>query len=96
MAIELTAEKRTEFGKERCKKLRARNILPGNLYGGDFKEPVAIQLELNHNELVIKRNGKRAEYVLNFEGKTIPVRIEEIRYEPVMKAFKHLDFVVKS
>ena len=96
MAIELSAEKRTEFGKEKCKKLRAKDILPGNLYGGSYKEPVAIQLELNKSELLIKRNGKRAEYVLNYDGQSIPVTINEIRYEPVMKAFQHLDFLVKS
>ena len=96
MAIELVAEPRSEFGKEKMKKLRAANRLPGNLYGGDLKEPRALSLDLHATELVVKKNGKSAEYVLTFEGKTYPVKIEEVRYEPLQKRFQHLDMVVKQ
>jgi len=96
MAIELIAEPRSEFGKEKMKKLRADNKLPGNIYGGPLKEPKAIQLDLHACEKVIKANGKSAEYAVVLEGTTYPVRIEEIRYEPVYRDFQHLDFVVKT
>ena len=96
MAIELTAEPRTEFGKEKMKKLRADNKLPGNIYGGPLAEPKAIQLNLHECEKAIQSNGKSADYAVVLEGQTYPVRIEEIRYEPVYRGFLHLDFVVKT
>ena len=96
MAIELIAEPRSEFGKEKMKKLRADNILPGNIYGGPLAEPKAIQLDLHACEQLIQANGKSADYAVVLEGQTYPVRIEEIRYEPIYRGFLHLDFVVKT
>lgn len=96
MAIELAAEPRNVFGKEKMKELRAANKLPGNIYGGPLKEPQAINLDLHECEKVIKTNGKSADYAVVLEGTTYPVRIEEIRYEPLYRGFQHLDFVVKA
>jgi len=95
MAITLTAESRSDFGKEKCSKIRAGGRLPANIYGGPFgTTPRALTLDLHSTELTIKRNGKSAEYEVTFEGTTYPVKIQEVRYEPVYKGFKHLDFFV--
>jgi len=94
MTIELVAEPRTELGKEKCKKLRATNVLPANIYGGPLKEPQAISLDLHETEKVIKTNGKNADYTVVLEGTKYAVRIEEIRYEPIYRKFEHVDFVV--
>ena len=96
MPIELSAERRTQFGKEKCKHLRTENKLPGNVYGGSLKEPQAIQLDLLAAEKLILANGKHGDYALVLEGTTYPVKIQEIRYEPVYKRFQHIDFVVRS
>lgn len=96
MAIELAAERRTELGKEECKKLRAANKLPANIYGGSLKESRAISLDLHETEKTIKANGKGADYAVVLEGQTYTVRIQEIRYEPIHKGFQHLDFVVSA
>jgi ribosomal protein L25 (general stress protein Ctc) len=94
MSIELVAEPRTELGKEKCKKLRAANKLPGNIYGGPLDEPRSIQLDLHATEKIITDNGPKAEYVVVLEGERYPVRIEEVRFEPVYRRFQHVDFVV--
>jgi ribosomal protein L25 (general stress protein Ctc) len=95
MALILKAEPRTEFGKEKCAKLRRNNRLPGNVYGGPFGiEPRAISFNLHETELLIKRNGKSSEYELEFEGSTYPVKIQEVGYEPVYKNFRHLDLLI--
>jgi ribosomal protein L25 (general stress protein Ctc) len=94
MAIELVAEPRTELGKEKCKKLRAQNILPANIYGGRLPEPQAISLNLHATEKLIKDHGKAADYIVVLGGEKYPVRIEEIHFEPVLRRFEHLDFVV--
>jgi len=96
MAIELVAEPRAELGKEQCHQLRAQNRLPANIYGGPLTEARAISLDLHQTELAVKQHGKSAEYTLVLEGQSYPVRIEEIRYEPVYKGFLHLDLVVRA
>jgi ribosomal protein L25 (general stress protein Ctc) len=95
MPIELTAEPRTQFGKEKCKHLREENKLPGNIYGGSLKEPRAIQLDLQSAEKLILAHGKHGDYSLVLEGTTYAVKIQEIRYEPIYKRFQHVDFVVR-
>lgn len=96
MVIELKAEQRTDFGKEKCAKLRAANKLPGNIYGGPLAEPQAINLDLHETEKVIKANGKSAQYAVVLDDNTYAVRIQEIRYEPLHKRFQHVDFVVEG
>ena len=94
MTIELVAEPRAELGKEKMKKLRAQNKLPGNIYGGSMQAPQAISLNLHETEKAIKDNGKNAEYVVVLGGEKYQVRIEEIHYEPIHRGFQHVDFVV--
>lgn len=94
MVIELVAEPRTELGKEKCKKLRAQNRLPANIYGGQLPEPQAISLDLHATEKLVKDHGKEAEYAVVLGGEKYPVRIQEIQFEPVLRHFEHLDFVV--
>lgn len=96
MSIELVAEPRSELGKEKAKKMRAANKLPGNIYGGPLAEPRSIQLDLHETEKVIAANGKSADYTVVLEGEHYPVRIAEIRYEPIYRRFQHVDFVVLS
>lgn len=94
MAIELKAEPRSGLGKEICKKLRAQDVLPGNLYGGPLKEPRAISFPLHETEKTMMKNGKSADYAVVLEGKTYPVKIQEVEVEPIYKGFLHLDLLV--
>lgn len=94
MAIELKAEPRAGLGKEICKKLRAKDILPGNLYGGPLKEPQAVSFPLHATELTMKKHGKNADYSVLLEGKTYPVKVQEVEVEPIYKGFLHLDLLV--
>jgi len=96
MAIELVAEPRAELGKELCKKLRAQNRLPANVYGGGLPEPRAISFDLHETEKVIKDHGRDAEYELVLEGQKYPVKIQEIELEPIYKEFLHIDLLVKN
>jgi ribosomal protein L25 (general stress protein Ctc) len=96
MTIELMAEPRAELGKEKCHKLRAANKLPGNIYGGPLPEARPINLDLHATELLVKRNGKHADYTVTLEGVTYAVRLEEVRYDPLSHGFQHLDFVVRA
>jgi len=96
MAIELAAEPRTELGKERCRKMRADNRLPANIYGGPLKSPQAISLDLHETEKLVKSHGKSADYAVVLEGTAYNVRIQEIHFDPVRRDFQHIDFVVQN
>jgi len=96
MVIELIAEERMELGKEKCKKLREQNKLPGNIYGGNLAEPRAISFDLHETEKLIKANGKAADYAVKLGGETFAVRIQDVEVEPLYKGFLHLDLVVKN
>jgi large subunit ribosomal protein L25 len=95
MAIELTAQRRSATGKS-VKQLRAAGRLPGNVYGGSLTEALAVELDTKEAEKVIRANGKKAEYSLNVDGTTYPVRLQEVQFEPLRKAFIHVDFVVTN
>ncbi|MCH7472382.1 hypothetical protein IIA79_05465 [bacterium] len=96
MAIELAAEPRSELGKEKCKKLRAAGRLPGNIYGGAFGDPRAISMDLHETEKTIRKHGKSADYSLSLEGNSYPVKIQEVRTEPIYKRFLHVDLLVQA
>ena len=96
MAIELIAEVRADFGKQKMKKLRALNRLPANMYGGPLPAPRAITLDLHQTELLLKANGGKADYRVVLEGRSYPVTIKEARTEPIYRHLLHLDFLVHT
>lgn len=96
MAIDLVAEPRAELGKEKMKKLRAANRLPANIYGAQLESPRAVTLDLHKTELLLKAHGKNADYAVVLEGKTYPVKIQEVKSEPIYKHLLHLDLLVRA
>lgn len=94
MAIELSAETRSEFGKQNSKHLRESGRLPAVVYGGPIKENLHVHLDMRSSQRVMKENGRSADYTLTVDGKTYPVRIGEVRREPIRKGFLHVDFIV--
>ena len=96
MAIELVAEPRSELGKQQCKQLREAGRLPGNIYGGDFETPKPISFAMHETDLLLKANGRDADYAVVLEGTTYPVVLKEAKTEPIYKKFLHLDFMVRS
>jgi large subunit ribosomal protein L25 len=94
MAIELVAEPRSEFGKQNCKHLRDAGRLPAVVYGGGLKENLHVSLDMHSSQRVMKANGRGVDYTLSIGGKVYPVRIGEVRREPIRKGFLHVDFIV--
>lgn len=93
MVFELQAETREGFGKAKCKALREAGRLPAVIYGGDIKDNVHITLDLHSAERTMKENGRKASYTIIVGGKSYPVRIGEVRREPIRKGFLHVDFI---
>lgn len=72
----LKVEKRTVIGKK-VKKLRREGILPGNVYGADFKSQ-AVQVPYSEFDPVFKEAGETGLIDLKLDSQTIPVLIHNI------------------
>jgi large subunit ribosomal protein L25 len=96
MAIELTAEVRTELGKEVNNRARKAGRLPGNIYGAGFDTPVAVEFNLKEAETLIREHGSKTDYVINLSGKSYTAKLGELQREPVRKGFVHVEFIAQA
>lgn len=85
----LTVTKRKITGKK-VKQLRRDGILPGNIYGRDFKS-VSVQVPLKDFEKVYKEAGETGVVDLDLDGKAIPVLIHNVDKD-YLKNPLHADF----
>lgn len=72
----LKVEKRKITGKK-VKNLRKEGILPGNIYGKDFKS-ISVQVPLKEFEKVYKEVGETGLVDIVLDSKTIPVLIHNV------------------
>jgi large subunit ribosomal protein L25 len=86
----LAVKKREVFGRK-LKKLRAEGIIPGNVFGTDFKSQ---SLNANLREFVnIYKVARETGIVyLELDGKEIPVLIRDLHRHPVSGILLHVDF----
>lgn len=84
--------KRKIFGRK-VKQLRAKDILPANIYGKKIKS-TAVQLKLRDFEKVYKEVGETGVVDLKIKGgkKTRPVLIHNLQLHPVTDLPLHADF----
>jgi len=75
--IELEATKRKVLGKK-VNKLRREGILPGNIYGKDFKS-LAIETPYKEFEPVYKEAGETGVVDIHVDGQVIPVLIHGVQ-----------------
>lgn len=63
----------------KAKKLRRNGYVPGSVFGGMLKEPVALQIEESVARQLVRelREGSRLKLNLNLDGTVIPVQIKE-------------------
>jgi large subunit ribosomal protein L25 len=87
---QLNAKKRAVLGKK-VKRLRKSGFLPANIYGKKVKSE-SVELALVDFEKVFKRSGKTGLIELLVDGKSHPVLIHNIQYDPVKSTPLHADF----
>jgi large subunit ribosomal protein L25 len=95
--VQLTADVRTERGKEAAHRLRRQGILPAVLYGGKSGNiPLSVDLHDLH-QIVAKGGGETTliDLAINQEKetKTVPVIIKELQIDPVKRTLIHADFL---
>lgn len=86
----LKVEKRTVTGKK-VKKLRREGILPGNVYGKDFKS-TEVQMPIKEFKAVYKQARETGLVDVKLDDQTIPVLIKNVYVNPKTQEYLHADF----
>ena len=93
MEAVLEAQKRDTFGKNEARRLRARGLIPGVLYGGPKSEgtPVAVNpkelMRILHSE-----SGVNTLINLKLDGSDSRVLVKEYQLDPIDHRLLHADF----
>lgn len=88
--MELTAQKRTVFGKN-VKDLRAKGLIPAELYGHGLKNE-HLTVTLKEFRKVFRAAGESTMINLVLDSKKLPVLIHEVTVDPVTDALNTVDF----
>jgi len=86
----LAVTARDVFGKK-LKKLRHQGVIPGNIYGPDFKS-TAVSLAYKDFVNTYKVAKETGIVYLSLTGKEIPVMVKSIQKHPVTSLLLHVDF----
>jgi large subunit ribosomal protein L25 len=86
----LKVELRQVFGKK-LKKIRKQGIIPGNVYGPDFKSQSVSVLQKDLVR-IYKKVGETGVVYLSLDKEKIPVLIKTIQKHPVTGFLLHIDF----
>jgi large subunit ribosomal protein L25 len=88
----ITAEVRSDLGKEKVKKLRFAGQIPAVVYGAG-EEPVSLTLNTRDAGLILKRiRGEKVMVDLSYGEKTDSVFVRAIQRDPVDDELLHVDF----
>jgi len=89
----LSAEKRERAGKGVARKLRAKNQIPGVIYG-DHKEAVNIQLPVKEATIEYHKGHMFTNLCdLEVNGKKELVLVRDVQLHPVTDRLEHVDFL---
>ncbi|HQR33358.1 MAG TPA: 50S ribosomal protein L25 [Blastocatellia bacterium] len=90
--ISLTAERRTEFGKNASRRLRAAGLVPVTVYGGG-SEAVSATVAKREFAALIRHNGRNVIFTLNVGSKATPVKISDVQIDPIKGFLVHADLM---
>ncbi len=92
MAIKLNAEIRSVAGKGAARSIRKNKKIPAVIYG-EKKTPVAIELDGNGFEQLVKKPGLRTKlFEIDTNNGKENAMLVDIQYHPVSDAVVHVDF----
>lgn len=95
-AIMVGVETRTEFGKNACRRLRARGLVPATLYGLK-RDAFALTVDPRRVEEILGRStGRNTIFTLSLGGasdKTRAVMLRELQRDPLTERLVHVDFI---
>ncbi len=89
----IKAEKRIDFGKNACRRLRAKGQVPAILYGPGIE---SLPLVLNKKDVIAilkTETGERSIFQVAFNGEERNVMIKELQVDPVTDSLLHVDLI---
>lgn len=87
--ITLTATVRKVFGKK-LRKLRYEGVIPGNIYGTEFKS-ISITLPYKDFLRTYRKAGNTSVVYVDLDKKEVPVLIHQIQKHPITDTLLHVD-----
>lgn len=91
--ISLTAEARTEFGKNVSRRLRAAGLVPVTVYGGGSNEATSATVTKREFSALIRHHGRNVIFTLNVGSKATPVKISDVQIDPIKGFLVHADLM---
>ena len=88
--LQLDAKKRDVFGKK-LKKVRIAGMLPGNIFGPDFKSQ-SITVDVKEFRRIYNTAKETAVVYIKTDDKETPVLIRGVQKHPVTNLLLHVDF----
>jgi large subunit ribosomal protein L25 len=86
----LVAEKRTQFGTSRCRRLRNGGTTPGNVYGHG-QEPVAIAVSTDRLDALVRSGSRVIE--CEIEGNSETTMFREVQWDAFGIRIQHFDLI---
>ncbi|MFC2172887.1 50S ribosomal protein L25 [Acidobacteriota bacterium] len=96
--VEIILKKRTETGKNACRRMRAGGFIPGILYGLK-KDSVQVALDPTHlHKILHSRSGANTLCALKVEGEEGAqlAMIKDYQLNPITQDLLHADFILIS
>ncbi|MHB1289241.1 50S ribosomal protein L25/general stress protein Ctc, partial [Georgenia sp.] len=90
--LNLTATRRSEFGKGAARRTRREGRIPAVLYGHGT-EPQHLALP-SHETFLVLKDHSNAVITLDIEGTEQVALVKDIQRDPVRRTIEHLDLVV--
>jgi len=93
MDFTIKAEKREDFGKNACRRLRKQGKIPAILYGSQMPT-VPLSLEKKDVFRILRsETGENTLFKVSFDSETRNAMIKEIQQDPVTEEILHADLV---
>lgn len=89
--MNLSVQPREKLGSSAARELRAKGLMPGEVYGHGF-ENVHIAVPAKEFTRIFKEAGETTVITLEVGADTIPTLIYEVAHDPLSGAVAHADF----
>jgi large subunit ribosomal protein L25 len=89
----IEAEKRTEFGKNANRRLRAAGKLPGVVYGPKIETSSIVVDPADLTSILQSESGHNTIFTLKVNGEPLDVMIREYALDPLKGTLVHADFL---
>ncbi len=90
METKLVAERRSKLGTSENRRLRAKGLIPGNIYGHK-QDPISVTFADKEASALV--NSTHRVVSLEFEGKTETAILRETQWDVFRKQLLHIDFM---